>query len=357
MMKLHQYIKALVWKKKLFLKMSPKKSEINYNKNFKIQSSENILHALITPGEKTKLNDKKFRNLLKLFNDIRKPKDELDWLVRYNVRPQSCHTFLEKHFKILSILSDSSSRKIVYYVKIGNFNKIDFSDLLAYSKIFFDDNLIQVLPYEVEICTEQTKKSVNVKALYDKTCLDLKIRYEKESKNFQIRADSIHEFLTMIKPKGALSLIGFTEYDIYIDESDLFVAGLCNGYLKVGVFSIFRYMPKLNYSEENWYDYSLSNDFSHKKWLLRSCKLMVHETCHLLGFGHCVYKDCCMNGSGHLKEDFRQSMFLCPIDLKKLWLLLNFDIKKRYELLRQFFDLRKCNQESKLLTKILKSLD
>lgn len=333
--------------------MSPKKMEIKYNKNFQVQGKENILHALITPGEKTKLNDKKFRNILKLFDDIKKPTDELDWLVRYNVRPQSCLTFLQKH----SSRSDSSSQKIIYYVKIGNFDKINFNDLLTYSRIFFDDKIIQVLPYDVEICTERAKNSLNVKAIYNKTCFELKIRYDKKSGNFQIRADSFHDFLTLIRPKGALRLIGFTEYDIYIDESDLFVAGLCNGYLKVGVFSIFRYMPKLNYSEENWYEYTLSKNFSHKKWLKQSCKLMVHETCHLLGFGHCVYKDCCMNGSGHLKEDFRQSMFLCPIDLKKLWLLLDFDIKKRYELMKQFFDQKKCSQESKLLTKLIKSLD
>ncbi|RNA25104.1 archaemetzincin-2-like isoform X1 [Brachionus plicatilis] len=210
---------------------------------------------------------------------------------------------------------------------------------------------------EVEIQTEEKKNTMIVKAKYDQVCYELKSRYDNKSKHFQIRANSIHEFLTKIAPKGAKSLIGFTEYDIFIDDSDLFVAGLCNGLLRVGVFSIFRYMPRLKFCEEKWYEYTIPQNFDHKTWLKRSCKLMIHETCHLLGFAHCVYKDCCMNGSGHLKEDFRQSMFLCPIDLKKLWLILNFDMKKRYELLKQFFDERKCSKESRWLGKVVKTLE
>ena len=37
---------------------------------------------------------------------------------------------------------------------------------------------------------------------------------------------------------------------------------------------------------------------------------------HLLGMAHCVHFACCINGSGHLAEDFAQPMFLCPICLR-----------------------------------------
>eukprot|EP00118_Oscarella_pearsei_P004823 m.21161 g.21161 ORF g.21161 m.21161 type:complete len:75 (+) comp28147_c0_seq1:1433-1657(+) len=43
--------------------------------------------------------------------------------------------------------------------------------------------------------------------------------------------------------------------------------------------------------------------------LQRSCKLLVHELSHLLGVDHCVFYDCCMNGSGHLEEDFSGSIY------------------------------------------------
>ena len=80
----------------------------------------------------------------------------------------------------------------------------------------------------------------------------------------------------------------------------------------------------------------------------------MHETAHLLGVDHCVYYSCCMNGSGHLAEDFRklkyyvccsvmpvpicimyintgQSMHLCPVDLRKLCHLCGFNISQRYK--------------------------
>ena len=151
-----------------------------------------------------------------------------------------------------------------------------------------------------------------------------------------------------MKPRDAHGLIGFTEHDLYVDPTDLFVAGLCNGISRVGVFSCFRYHPKLKYCEENWFDAKIVTPNQRKLsaearkdtenvLLSRSCKLLVHETCHLLGMGHCVYMDCCMNGSGHLEEDFRQSMFLCPVDLRKLAHLLEFDPIQRYKLMKEFF--------------------
>ena len=47
--------------------------------------------------------------------------------------------------------------------------------------------------------------------------------------------------------------------------------------------------------------------------LQRCCKLLVHEIGHLLGVGHCIHYACCMQGSGHLLEDFEQPSFLCPV--------------------------------------------
>ncbi|CAF0763192.1 unnamed protein product [Brachionus calyciflorus] len=205
--------------------------------------------------------------------------------------------------------------------------------------------------------SDQILHALNTPASYESLQADLDFRYDKKSKNFQIKTLSLNLFLKKIRPNDTCCLIGFTEYDLYVEDSDLFVAGLCNGNLGVGAFSIMRYHPKLNFSEENWFEYKQSKICDDKTWLMRSCRLMVHETCHLLGLAHCKYKDCCMNGSGHLKEDFKQSMFLCPIDLKKLWLILGFNLPERYENLKQFFVKNKCEKESKLLQKILKDLE
>jgi archaemetzincin len=64
-----------------------------------------------------------------------------------------------------------------------------------------------------------------------------------------------------------------------------------------------------------------------------------------------------MNGSGHLEEDFRQSMFLCPVDLKKLILIFDFDITQRYKNMMQFFQRKDCKEEIKRLEVLIKTLE
>ena len=78
----------------------------------------------------------------------------------------------------------------------------------------------------------------------------------------------------------------------------------------------FRYNPNLSFSQEFWFEKRVTNDYSpseQKRLMLqRSCRLLVHETMHLLGFSHCIYYSCCMNGSGHLKEDFSPTHVSVP---------------------------------------------
>eukprot|EP00039_Didymoeca_costata_P003023 m.64581 g.64581 ORF g.64581 m.64581 type:complete len:166 (+) comp11659_c0_seq3:1192-1689(+) len=45
----------------------------------------------------------------------------------------------------------------------------------------------------------------------------------------------------------------------------------------------------------------------------RACKTAVHELLHLCNIGHCMHRFCCMNGSGHLLEDFNIPQHLCPV--------------------------------------------
>ena len=59
--------------------------------------------------------------------------------------------------------------------------------------------------------------------------------------------------------------------------------------------------------------------------LHRVCRLFVHEALHLLQFNHCIYHQCCMNGSGHIKEDDSQPLTLCPVDTRKLCHLMQLD--------------------------------
>jgi len=63
-----------------------------------------------------------------------------------------------------------------------------------------------------------------------------------------------------------------------------------------------------------------------------------------------------MNGSGHLAEDFRQSIFLCPVDLKKLLFIFSFDLVERYQKIKHFFESINASKEVKWLLKSIEDL-
>ena len=138
----------------------------------------------------------------------------------------------------------------------------------------------------------------------------------------------------------SFAVIGVTLSDIYPREDWNFVFGLANSATRVGIFSMARYFeefPKLPNNLEN------STDPSSAKFLERICKVMCHEFCHMFGLKHCIYFDCLMNGSNHLKEADRRSIFLCPVCLRKMHYCLKFDIEKRYKQIGEFWNGRNDN--------------
>jgi len=177
----------------------------------------------------------------------------------------------------------------------------------------------------------------------------LKTRYDSKSKHYQINVDSALKRLRKHVTADAICTMGLTMSDLFGDESDLFVAGMAAGNHAVGVFSFFRYDPALSFSIGDWHDYEHLDNVSlrNRKTLIleRSCKLLVHEINHLLGLDHCIFFECCMNGSGHLEEDFRQPIHLCPVDLRKLQSLVGFNVLERYEKLLKFYGKHDMNEE------------
>jgi archaemetzincin len=347
-----------------------RRNVIEFHPRFKPPTSESIL-KILRPTEsahKTKKSSRRlstekhvkiFESLLGHFAKLPKPTDELDWLAQFNERPQSCDQFLTN---TPVSTSEIGHTRFIYYIQIGEFesNSIEFQDLIDYSRCFFNKNSVRFMPIKVDIHIDKsTSRMFKLTAVCGDLSASLKFRHDSKSGHVQILAQSMHTFLNRLKKPDTYCLIGFTGFDLYTDETDLFIAGLCEPYKRVGVFSFFRYNPRLKFSEETWHDVksqklSLTSDKS--VLLARSCKLLVHETCHLLGFEHCVYMDCCMNGSGHLAEDFRQSMFLCPIDLKKLAHIIEFDMKERYERMRTFFEKHLLESETKWLNNVIASI-
>jgi archaemetzincin len=187
----------------------------------------------------------------------------------------------------------------------------------------------------------------------------LRTRYDRTTGHSQIYVESVLNILKRSVPSDAHCLVAITLHDFYSDESDLFIAGLAHGNCHVAAFSFFRYDPRLELSEEFWYDWRLKKSKSKTMAtiiLLRSCRLLTHEIGHLLGIDHCIYHGCLMNGSGHLEEDFSQPLFLCPVDLRKLFRLVEFDVVHRYEQMLEFCTENQFEDESDLLKKRLEIL-
>ena len=305
------------------------------------------------------------------FSPVPAPTSIDDWLAQYNEEGQTYGQFIsecpwlsKRKWKYHKGAFETSGRTIlekypgtkIYLQPLGNFDAGDapnFDDLAEYARLFFCLP-VEVLPavtleeedsaiYWIESAT--MKGRVNKRA-ERKSPRSTKFRMDFRQKDghLQLHCPSVLARLRRTLPDDALCLVGLTMLDLYSDDSDLFVAGLAAGSHRVAVFSFFRYDPGLSFSSEFWHEVKTSQAMlradRRKTVLQRGCKLLVHELGHLLGLDHCVWFSCLMNGSGHLREDFRQPMTLCPVDLRKLQTLTGCDVVSRYAGLLAFF--RRC---------------
>jgi archaemetzincin len=125
-------------------------------------------------------------------------------------------------------------------------------------------------------------------------------------------------------PADAFCLLGVTMEDLYPGPGWNFVFGEASLTERTAVYSFARYDPGF-YGEPTRDGGTLR--------LLRSCKVLAHETGHMFGIKHCVYYACLMNGSNSMPETDAQPLHLCPVCLRKLQWSVGFDAIKRYRLL------------------------
>ncbi|KAI6654588.1 Archaemetzincin-2-like isoform X1 [Oopsacas minuta] len=298
------------------------------------------------------------------FSLIPEPTSVDDWLAQYNETGDTYQQFisgcpwfstrrqpyLKQTFEPTgaTILAKYPQGKI-YLVPLGNFpvgKSPDISSLMEFTNHFF------CCPVKVmsTLHLEFTKNNKVILVRPDSVKIQLTSRFHVKTGSFQLKVDSVLKELKELIPDDALCLIGFTMADLYETTPDLFVAGMAGGRNRVGVFSFCRYNPSVSFSQEHWYQLvedvvSIREEEFKRIMLLRSCRLMVHEISHLFGLGHCIWFSCIMNGAGHLEEDFKQPMFLCPVDLRKLQSLFGFDVVSRYKRLGAFFRNNKMKEE------------
>jgi len=143
-------------------------------------------------------------------------------------------------------------------------------------------------------------------------------------------------FLNRLLPGSCY--LAITMVDLYPEESWNFVFGQASLSQRVGVYSMVRYFPQFWGEKESPDTYYLG--------LRRSCKVLVHEAGHIFGLVHCIYYRCAMSGSNSLEESDHRPLHLCPICLKKLQWNRGFDMIKRYERLREFFENQDLKEEA-----------
>jgi archaemetzincin len=250
-----------------------------------------------------------------------------DWLASHPEEPQTFDGFLRSKRNI-----PSSTAGVIYILPLGEFPAADspsLDDLCEYATAFFG------LPVKV----------LPVAPLAENKALT---RRTRDSGLVQYLTDDILSLLIERLPKDAFCLVGVTMEDLYPEESWNFVFGQATYEDRVGVFSFKRYTPAFNGQRP-------SKEAS-RLLLRRSCDVLVHETGHMFGIGHCTFFECTMCGSNHLQESDSRPMHICPVCLRKLHASARFDLVARCRQLIAFCEKHEFTDEAEWNKRMLARL-
>lgn len=264
-------------------------------------------------------------------------------------------------------LSSKNGKDIIYIQPIGNMKeqkeakfKIpsppSLEILVEYTKLFFSSGQGNIRDVILLPSLDLTQK---------KSCYylgDIKIDSRKglDHDEDQLYIDDLANVLKTKVPDDAYTMVGVVMFDLYMSKKDLFLSGFNYVGKRCSIFSFARYDPYyLERSEESDYHTDLiyfdeiiqDEKFRKELTLRRSLKTISHEILHSLGFGHCIYFKCLMNGTGNIKEDDQAPFNLCCVCLKKLQHSLKMDVIERYQKMKEFFEKLEFKNESEWFEK------
>ena len=358
---------------------------VPYASGFRPKTPKARLNAMCIHQEKVDELGKEYQPSEGFFSKVPTCTSVDDWLAQYNEEGQSYSQFLlecpwlsnrkRKYIKQTFVPSGRNLPQkypsgVIYILPLGRFGDSvdatscspDISAIVDYTERFLCLPVKQLPAVSVEANGKEVIWTRAGEVPLKVQTVSLKSRYNAKNKQTQLQVDAgLCQIRNHYVPNDALCVMAVTMLDLYQDPSDLFVAGMAAGNQRAGIFSLRRYDPNLTFSTEHWYDIQYTPQYGPRErralMLQRSCRLVVHEIGHLLGLDHCVYYSCCMNGSGHLAEDFRQPMMLCPVDLRKLQTLCGFSVVARYRGLLEFFKKHGMGEEANWVEKRLNFLD
>jgi len=250
------------------------------------------------------------------FEPVPKP-GPFDWLAWH---PEKGQTF-EQFVRSKPLLPDSQ-RDTIYLQPFGEFPEdggIRLMDLQQFTSAFFGMN-VKLQPI---VLLETTAASS---------------RINTQSKKRQFLTGDLLRYLSRELPDDAYARLGITLEDLYGGPGWNFLFGQASLRNRVGIYSFARFDARFYGEEprEGW----------RRVVLLRGCKVLAHETSHMFGIHHCTFYHCVMNGSNHEFELDAQPLHLCPVDLRKLYYSIGFDVLEHYRRLLEFSETHGFDEET-----------
>lgn len=251
----------------------------------------------------------------KSFLRLPPPKDG-DWLAHFRERPQPLPSY-----KMQNPNRPTAARRTIVLQPLGAFGereKKTFAILKEYAAVYFQ------LPVRVEKAIPLPDPKTNPRITRVVPVGQRHGTYER-----QYNAPLILEKVLLPRlPKDAYAYMGITMEDLWMRKLN-FLFGLGSLKEAVGVYSLCRYYPRFWGMPD-----SPRGD---KLGLLRSLKLLNHESGHIFGLGHCVFYRCSMNGTNSLRETDRAPIHYCPVCHHKLQWNVGLDAGKRFGELESFY--------------------
>ena len=263
---------------------------------------ESNLAVNVQPSVKTPENLAKSMKAVEPFFQLMGEAAPNEWLATFKEDGQTFEEYINENPTL-----PTAERKTLYIQPIGQFNKAQLETIkltAEYMQAFF--NLpVKLLPEKI------FTKPLSFKSY----------RTNKYTKNKQIRTGYVlEEVLQPALPKDAAALIGFTDEDLYPDESFNYVFGQASFEKRVGIWSLSRF----------------AENAEREQFLTRTLKIAVHETGHMFSIAHCTKYECVMSGTNHLNETDKHPIDACPECMAKICWMTGYQPETRYEKLAKF---------------------
>ena len=245
---------------------------------------------------------KKLLKTSETFHKPMPPPKEGVWLYYHKENGQTFSQFMSYN------LIKPSKNKIIYINPLQEMPQTFLDNCVLYCQSFFH-------PLKIKLVKLSNLKSLNIES-----------RINEYTNKIQYNATQIISKMAKYVPNDAHCVLSILLDDLYPKPDWNFVFGLANNIKKVGVFSFARFDPSFfgGNRPDNFDNYLL----------YRSCNTLTHEICHTFGLAHCIYYNCLMNGSNSLEEQIKRPLNECPVCLRKLYEVIGFDCKERYNKLK-----------------------